>query len=125
MYSAIIHIMARLSVETYIPELDGWVEESAMKPGQKPRHIKQTYNPDGRRPHYLQLRVFPRSAVIELVDYVEEVEATNGSLFAVVKTSVAEKPPVVDNLKKGHPPVEKMIQTDHDTKPHRYRFRFE
>ena len=31
MYSAIIHIMARLSVETYIPELDGWVEESAMK----------------------------------------------------------------------------------------------
>lgn len=114
-----------LSVETFVPELDVWVEEARMKPGQKPTHIKQNYNPDGRRPFYFQCRALPRSAMIEIVDFVDVLDVTKDREFALVKKEVAEEPEIFANLTKGHDRVTQMIQTDHDTRPHLYRFRFE
>jgi len=112
-----------LSIETYVPELDNWVEEATLKYGEKPRYIKQNYHPERRRPFYYQLRVFPKSAMIEIIEFEDEIE-TNGTLFATVHNSVMEDPQMFANLKRGQEHVTELIQTDFDTKPQLYRFKF-
>lgn len=109
-----------LSIESYIPEVGGWVEEASIKSGEKPYHIKQNLHGDRQPSFYYQLRCFPRSAVIERI-YVGEVVRIGTKNYGAVKN---KEPELIANLKRGQEEIEIPIKTDFDTTPHRYRFTY-